>query len=120
MTKTTAKEPIYRITYTSQGKVIELYARNVYQGGMYGFIEVEELLFEEQESAILIDPEIEKLRSEFENVEITFIPLHAVLRIDQVSRSGSVKIRKADSDSKTNVSYLPGLFPPHKPSPEKE
>ena len=47
----------------------------------FGFIEVEELLFGEG-SKLLIDSSEERLKTEFEGVCRTYIPLHAVLRID--------------------------------------
>ena len=33
---------IYRVLFINQGKLYELYARSIYQGELYGFIEVEE------------------------------------------------------------------------------
>ena len=35
---------LYKITFFSQGQVYEVYARNVSQGGLFGFIEIEELV----------------------------------------------------------------------------
>lgn len=108
------QEPIYRITYHSNGQVVELYARNVYQGGMFGFVEVEELLLDEPQSELLIDPEVERLQSEFAGVEITFIPLHSIIRIDQMRTAGRTKVSQSEAaQGHANVSYLPGMFPPH-------
>ncbi len=82
---------IYRIIFNNQGKIYELYAREVGQSAMPMFIEVGALIFSER-SDILIDPSTEKLRSEFAGVERIFIPMHAVIRIDQVVEEGSNKI----------------------------
>ena len=38
-----SKETIFRVSFISQGEVYEVYARNVSQGGLFGFIEIEEL-----------------------------------------------------------------------------
>ena len=46
---------IYRVLFVNQGKLYELYAREIYQGELYGFIEVEELIFGER-SSVLINP----------------------------------------------------------------
>ena len=81
----------YRITFHNQGKVYELYARNVSHGGMPGFVEVEKLLFGEK-SALVVDPSEEKLKTEFENVERFYVPLHAVIRIDEVNKQGPARI----------------------------
>ncbi|WP_420467000.1 DUF1820 family protein [Panacagrimonas sp.] len=81
----------YRISFHNQGKVYEMYARNVSHGGMPGFVEVEKLLFGEK-SVLVVDPTEEKLKAEFENVERFYVPLHAVIRIDEVSKQGSARI----------------------------
>ena len=82
---------IYRINFLSAGEVYEIYASSVAQGGLFGFIEVEELLFGER-SKLLIDSSEERLKTEFDGVKRTFIPLHAVLRIDEVAKAGRGRI----------------------------
>ena len=76
---------IYRVLFVNQGKLYELYAREIYQGDLYGFIEVEELIFGER-SSVLINPAEEKLQNEFAGVKRTFVPLHSVVRIDEMER----------------------------------
>lgn len=95
---------IYRVSFLSQGKVYEIYARNVSHGGLLGFVEVEKLLFGER-SALVVDPTQEKLKTEFSGVERTFIPVHAVLRIDQVSQDGGARIREGDGKSATVMPF---------------
>ena len=73
------------------GKVYELYARSVSHGELYGFVEIGEIIFGER-TAILVDPSEEKLKSEFEGVQRTYVPFHAVIRIDEVRREGANKI----------------------------
>lgn len=85
------KKRTYRITFHSQGKVYELYARNINQGGLLGFVEVEEILFGEK-STVVVDPSEESLKAEFAGVSRTYIPMHAVIRIDEVEKSGQSKI----------------------------
>lgn len=89
------KDLIYRISFVSQGEVYEIYARHVSQGGLLGFVEVEELLFGER-SKLLIDSSEERLKHEFEGVRRTYIPLHSVLRIDQVEKAGRGRITSGD------------------------
>ena len=50
-----SKEPLFKILFMSQGQVYEVYARSVGHGEMFGFIEVEELVFGERTS-LVVDP----------------------------------------------------------------
>ena len=85
------KSHIYCISFHNHGQVYQVYARSVYQSDMYGFVEVEDYIFGEK-SQMVIDPGEDKLRTEFENVQRSFIPMHAVIRIDQVEKEGTAKI----------------------------
>ncbi len=88
------KKSTYRITFHNQGKVYEIYARNVNQSGLLGFVEIEQILFGEK-SSIVVDPSEENLKAEFAGVSHTYIPMHAVIRIDVVEKSGQSKITDA-------------------------
>ena len=98
----TAKN-LYRITFVQQGKVYEVYARGVSHGAMMGFVEVESFVFGER-SSLVVDPTEEKIKSEFAGVRRSFLPLHSVLRIDEVEKTGTSKITDADG---SNVSAFP-------------
>ncbi|MGH8534926.1 MAG: DUF1820 family protein, partial [Gammaproteobacteria bacterium] len=39
------KRRMYKVIFHNQGRVYEIYAKNVVQSGMYGFIEVDKLVF---------------------------------------------------------------------------
>ena len=86
---------IYKVLFHSQGQVYEVYAHNIYQSDLYGFVEIEDYTFGNR-SQMLIDPSEDRLRSEFEGVQRSFIPMHAIVRIDEVEKEGVAKI----SDSK--------------------
>jgi hypothetical protein len=101
---------IYKISFINQGKVYELYAKNVYQGDLYGFVEIEGLIFGEN-SSVVIDPSEEKLKAEFSGVERTMVPMHSVIRIDQVRKQGQSKILELDGDA--NITPFPSGFAPH-------
>lgn len=101
---------IYRISFINQGKVYEVYADSVRQGELYGFIEIEGLVFGETTS-VVIDPAEEKLRDEFAGVSRTLVPMHAVIRIDLVDKGGSSKIHDFDGSNVTafpSPLYTPG------------
>jgi hypothetical protein len=88
-------ERVYRVTFFNQGQVYEVYARRVTQGGFFGFVEVEELLFGER-TKLVVDPGEEKLRTEFEGVRRIFVPMHAVVRIDEVEKVGTARVAASE------------------------
>lgn len=94
---------IYRISFVNQDKVYEVFAKQVYEADLYGFVVVEELVFGTQ-SELLIDPAEERLKTEFEAVTRTFIPMHAIIRIDEVEKPGISKIHPVNGASTNNVS----------------
>lgn len=85
---------MYRVSFINDGKIYEVYARKISQGGLYGFVEMEELVFGEK-SSVVIDPSEEKLQNEFAGVKRSYIPMHAVVRIDEVDNRGQPKITDA-------------------------
>ncbi len=106
------EQRLYKISFINQGKVFELFARSVYQGDLFGFIVVEDLLFGERGS-LVVDPNEERLKGEFENVKRIFVPMHAVIRIDEVAKQGVAKIKELGE----NVTMFPtNLYQPGKPS----
>lgn len=86
---------IYKVIFFNQGKVYEIYAGSVGQGGLFGFIEVGDLLFD-QGSQLVVDPSAEQLEKEFENVHRINIPMHSVIRIDEVDKQGTSRITEVD------------------------
>ncbi|HLW73822.1 MAG TPA: DUF1820 family protein [Gammaproteobacteria bacterium] len=95
---------IYKVIFMNQGKLYEVYARKVTQEGFWGFIEIEQLVFGER-GGVVVDPGEEKLKSEFEGVKKSYIPMHAVVRIDEVAREGTAKIMAVEGG--TNVMPFP-------------
>ena len=91
-------------TIVRQGKVYEVYARKVNHGELFGFIEVEDLVFGER-SSVVLDPSEERIKSEFNGVKRTFLPLHSVLRIDEVKKQGVSKITALEGGA--NVAQFP-------------
>ncbi len=100
---------IFKVVFANQGRVYEIYARKVGHGTLFGFVEVEELIFGER-SAVVVDPSEEKIQAEFAGVKRTDLPLHSVIRIDEVRKSGVSKVSAADG---SNVTQFP--FPVYTP-----
>ena len=101
-----SEKHIYKITFFNREQVYEIFAKSVYQGDMYGFVIIEDFVFGEK-SSIVVDPGEDKLRTEFEGVKRSFIPMHEIIRIDQVKKRGTAKIISESQATKTdNVSSL--------------
>ncbi len=108
-----SKKQLYKVVFMSQGQIYEIYARSVGQGDLFGFIAVEELVFGER-TTVVVDPSEEKIKAEFENVRRTYLPMHSILRIDEVDKQGSSKISKLEGG---NVAQFP--MPIYTPSGDK-
>lgn len=90
-----ASKPVYRVVFHNQGEIWELYAREIFQSDLWGFLEVEAFVFEDA-SKLVVDPSTEKLRRTFDGVNRSYIPLNAIVRIDEVEREGTPKAIKAE------------------------
>jgi hypothetical protein len=104
---------IFKVLFVNQGKVYEVYARSVSQGDLFGFLAVEELVFGER-STVVVDPAEERIRSEFAGVRRSYIPLHAVLRVDEVEKQGVSKISAVEGGNVAQFPmpmYAPGDVP---------
>ena len=86
-----AKQARYKVVFVNQNQVYELYARQIFQSDLYGFIEIEDYVFGEK-SSMIVDPGEEKLKTEFADVKRSFIPLHAIVRIDEVEKEGPGRV----------------------------
>jgi hypothetical protein len=98
MTKSN-KEKMFRIAFLNHGKVYELFCTGVCTSGLFGFVEVSGFIFGEQ-SSLVVDPTEEKMRDEFDGVEILHLPMHSVLRVEQVKKKGQAVIRDRESGEK--------------------
>jgi hypothetical protein len=131
MAEKTTAEPIYRVIFNNQGEVYELYTRYIYQSEMYGFVEVEELLFDESQISDQADAgttaaektdanpdektdvkadvkaSFDQLKKEFAGVKRSFIPLPSIVRIDEMEKPGVVKVSPSKDDPAGNVRHFP-------------
>ena len=80
----------------------EIYSHGITSSGLYGFVEVSELVFESSASMV-VDPVEEKLQDEFSGVEVLHLPIQSVLRVEQVRKRGQCVIR----DQKTGEKVTP-------------
>ena len=101
-----AKEKLYRVAFLNHGKVYELFCSGVCTSGLFGFLEVSGLMFSEKDS-LVVDPTEEKMRDEFEGVEVLHLPMHSVLRVEEVRKKGQAIIRDRESGEKVTPFPIP-------------
>ena len=100
-----AKKSLYKVSFINQGEAFEVFVHKVYPSDMAGFITIED--FDFGRKGVVVDPGAERLEREFAGVKRCFIPMHAVVRIDEVEKTGPAKITAIGD----KVAHLPNL--PH-------
>jgi hypothetical protein len=103
-------QPIYKIIFMNQGKVFEIYARNVSHGALFGFVEVDKLVFGTR-SSVVVDPSEERIQMEFAGVTRTYLPMHSIIRIDEVEKQGISKVSDIEGGNVTPFP-MPMYAPP--------
>jgi hypothetical protein len=109
---------IYKVIFLNQGQVYEIYAKGVNPGPYLGFIEVEEVLFGER-SQVVLDPSEESLKREFDGVRRTYVPIHAVVRIDEVAKPGVCRITPSAKGDGTLTPFPSSIYPEPGKDPTK-
>ncbi len=99
-----ADSTLYKVVFLNQGKVYELYSRGVSSSGMMGFVEVSDLVLDTGEG-VVVDPVEERMREEFGDVETLHLPMHSVIRVEEVRKRGQSVIRDRESGEK--VTHFP-------------
>lgn len=121
MSKVSSKEPkaIFRVMFWNQNQIYEVYVNQIYQSDLYGFIEVEEYQFGER-SGMIVDPAEERLKNEFSGVKRSYIPMHAIIRIDEVEKQqGLGKITEYKGEKASTIPF-PGPIHSIRPKPGGE
>ncbi|HEX6833772.1 MAG TPA: DUF1820 family protein [Rudaea sp.] len=90
---------LYKVTFISLGKTLELYARHVGSSALWGFTEVGDLVFDEGGS-VVVDPTEERLREEFKDTRMLHLPIQSIVRVEEVEKRGPLAIRDAVSGEK--------------------
>ena len=92
-------KPLYKVIFFNHGKVYELYSESVGTSGLWGFIEVADLVFETGEG-LVVDPTEEKMRQEFSGAKVLHLPMQSIVRIEEVEKRGKCLIRDRESGEK--------------------
>ncbi|MDH4256230.1 MAG: DUF1820 family protein, partial [Gammaproteobacteria bacterium] len=48
-----ASKALYKIVFMNQGQIYEIYARSVGHGSLFGFVEIEELVFGKRSTVVV-------------------------------------------------------------------
>jgi hypothetical protein len=94
-----AKKRLYKVIFLNNGKVYELFSEGVTTSGLWGFIEISDLVFD-TEHGLVVDPTEEKMRQEFESARVLHLPIQSVLRVEEVDERGQCLIRDRESGEK--------------------
>ena len=70
------------------------------------FVELSDLIFNNK-TDVVIAPSEEKIKAEFGDVKSTYIPVHAIIRIDEVEKTGPNKIRPLGNIASTGDRITP-------------
>ena len=100
------RKKLYKVTFLSQGRTLELYARHVDSSALWGFTQISEIDFEHSDS-VVVDPTEEKLRDEFKNTKVLHLPMHCIVRIEEVEKRGPLAIRDAQNGEKITPFPMP-------------
>jgi hypothetical protein len=107
-----ANRRLYKVVFLNHGKVYEVYAKSVASSELWGFTTISGLVF--ASSAVLVDPAEEKLKEEFGKTQALHLPMHAIVRIEEVEERGTAAIRDGTSGEKITP------FPmPMRPAPDR-
>lgn len=85
------RKTYYKITFQQEQEQYQVCAREVMSSELYGLIEIGDFVF--PENKLVYNPGEERLRREFEGIERTWLPYHAILRIDEVSDTHAREIK---------------------------
>jgi hypothetical protein len=82
----------YKVSFTRDDELYQVCARQVQASDLYGLIEISDFVF--PESKLVYNPGEERLRREFAGIQRTFLPYHAIVRIDEVldTQASEIKI----------------------------
>ncbi|MGA1845940.1 DUF1820 family protein [Deferribacter abyssi] len=94
------KKKLFKITFLNDKKeTLTIHASKVNTSSFLGLIEVSDIVFLDT-SEILFTPNDDKIKSEFKDVEKTFIPINYIVRIDEIileKETPIIRLYKNDS-----------------------
>jgi len=97
----------YKVSFARDNELYQVCARQVASSEWWGLIELSGFIF--PENRLVFNPGEDRIRREFSGILRTWIPYHAILRIDEVKddTESEVKIVPLESFRKPSVPPLP-------------
>lgn len=92
----------YKVSFTSDDELYQVCARRVAPSDLYGLVEIGDFIF--PETTVLYNPGEERLRREFEGIRRTWIPYHAIVRIDEIAETRATEAKIIPLESATRAS----------------
>ncbi len=103
----------YKVTFTSENELYQVCAREVTTSDLLGLIEIGDFIF--PANKLVYNPGEERIKREFEGIRRTWIPYHAIQRIDEISdaRESEIKIIPLEAAREPRIKPAPLEKPKH-------
>jgi hypothetical protein len=87
----------YKVSFARDNEMYQVCARSVQSSDLFGLIEIADFIF--PSNRLVYNPGEERIRREFSGIRRTWIPYHAIVRIDEVldTTESEVKIVPLES-----------------------
>jgi hypothetical protein len=95
---------VYRVTFTENNTIKKIFSKFISEDNLESFIELDDLIFDSVLNDTACHQEV--LKSEFKGVQRLYLPLHTILRIDEIHLDSKGQLKISDS-AKSNVSPFP-------------
>ena len=96
------EQTYYKVSFTSDNELYQVCARNVSSSDLYGLVEIGDFIF--PETTLVYNPGEERLRREFEGIRRTWIPYHAIVRIDEIAETRATEAKIIPLEGAARVS----------------
>ena len=97
---------VYRVRYRELDKINTMYVRYISEESLVGFLEADELILG-NDAEISNDELTDEFCAEFKGVQRVYLPLHVILRIDEIDLGLHQSTADAKNLAKGNVSRFP-------------
>jgi hypothetical protein len=101
------EKTFYKVSFARDNELYQICARHVGTSEWWGLIELSGFIF--PENRLVYNPGEERIRREFSGIRRTWIPYHAIVRIDEVldATESEIKIVPLESFRRPVVPPLP-------------
>ena len=108
---TEIQEIVYRVIFTHLDQIYTLFSQGVSEETLVGFIEVDGILSVQRERNLSSDESkdnAERLYDKFDGVKRTYIPMHSIVRIDELPHTLYKKNQLKNDQEPANIRHIHG------------